>query len=117
MHKDQVHRRCAGGCGDKCIKVKCMGGVWEVRGRCVRGAQEVVGISAERSSAWEVHRSWWGYVQKDQVHGRCTGGGRDKCRKVKCTILYVFITFSFRYTGDPGKLASLQVADLGWVEC
>ena len=33
------------------------------------------------------------------------------------TTLYVFITFSFRYTGNPGKLAGLQVADLGWVEC
>ena len=31
-----------------------------------------MGISAERSNAWE-------------VHGRCTGGGGDKCRKVTCT--------------------------------
>ena len=39
--------------------------------RCVGGGHEVVGISAERSNACEVHR-------------RCTGGGGDKCRKVKC---------------------------------
>ena len=43
----------------------------QVRRRCVGGAQEVVGISAERSSAQE-------------VVGRCVGGGGDKCRKVKC---------------------------------
>ena len=23
-------------------------------------------------------------MQKGQVHGRCAGGGGDKCRKVKC---------------------------------
>ena len=44
----------------------------QVRGRCTEGAQEVVGISAERSSARE-------------VCGKCAGGGGDKCRKVKCT--------------------------------
>ena len=58
--------RCAGGGGDKCRKVKCTGGAWEVnrrcagsvrevRGKCAGGAREVVGISAERSSAREVH--------------------------------------------------------------
>ena len=41
--------RCAGGGGDKCRKVKCAGGAWEV-----------VGISAERSSAQEVRGRWWG---------------------------------------------------------
>ena len=56
----EVCRRCTGGGGDKCRKVKYMG--------CVR---EVVGISAERSSVWE-------------VHGICMGGGGDNCRKVKC---------------------------------
>ena len=44
----EVHGRCAGGGGDKCRKVKCAG-----------GAREVVGISAERSSAREVHGRWW----------------------------------------------------------
>ena len=53
------HNRVSGG-WDKCRKVKYMGGV-----------REVVGISAERSSVWE-------------VHGICMGGGGDKCRKVKC---------------------------------
>ena len=43
----------------------------QVRGRWWGGAREVVWISAERSSARE-------------VHGRCTGGGGDVCRKVKC---------------------------------
>ena len=33
--EQKVHRRCTGGGGDKCIKVKCVG-----------GAREVVGISA-----------------------------------------------------------------------
>ena len=68
--------------GDKCRKVKCMGGAWEVYRRCAggggdkcrkvkctRGAWEVVGISAERSNAQEVCLRWW----------------VDKCRKVKCT--------------------------------
>ena len=31
----------------------------EVHGRCTGGAQEVVGISAERSSALEVRGRWW----------------------------------------------------------
>ena len=44
----------------------------QVHGKCVGGAQEMVGISAERSSTRE-------------VLGRCVGGGGDKCRKVKCT--------------------------------
>ena len=60
MQKGQVRGRCVGGGGDKCRKVMCMGGVLEV-----------VGISAERSSVWE-------------VVGRCAGGRGDKCRKVKC---------------------------------
>ena len=87
MQKGQVRRRCAGGGGDKCRKVKCTGGggdkckkvkcagsAREVRRKCVgtgaerSGVQEVVGISAERSSAREVQ---W-------------GGGGDKCKKVKC---------------------------------
>ena len=33
----EVHGRCAGGGGDKCRKVKCMGGVQQVRGRWVGG--------------------------------------------------------------------------------
>ena len=45
-----LHCRCAGGGGDKCRKVKCAG-----------GAQEVVGISAEKSNACKVCK-------------RCTGG-------------------------------------------
>ena len=71
MQKGQVHGRCAGGGGDKYRKVKCVGGAQEVNRRCtgsVRevhgrytgGAREVVGISAERSSAWEVRGRWWG---------------------------------------------------------
>ena len=64
----EVHGRCAAGGGDKCRKVKCV----EVCGRCTggggdkcrkvecaRGAQEMVGISAERSNVQEVHRRWW----------------------------------------------------------
>ena len=39
------------------------------------------------------------------------------CVQFHLTKFYVFILFLFRYTGDPGKLAGLQVADLGWVEC
>ena len=62
MHKGQVCGRCVEGGGDKCIKVKCAGGVLEVVGikvkctggggdkcikvKCMGGAQEVVGISA-----------------------------------------------------------------------
>ena len=49
-----------GGSGDKCRKVKCVG-----------GALEVVGISAERSNVQKVCR-------------RCIGGGGNRCRKVKC---------------------------------
>ena len=37
-----------------------MGSEQEVHGKCAGGAREVVGISAERSSAWEVHGRWWG---------------------------------------------------------
>ena len=37
MQKGQVHRRCAGGGGDKCRKVKCAGGAREVCGRCAGG--------------------------------------------------------------------------------
>ena len=74
MQKGKMHRRCAGGGGDKCRKVKCTGGarevvgisaersnVWEVCGRCAAGVWKVVGISAERSNACKVHR-------------RCAGG-------------------------------------------
>ena len=65
--------RCTGDGGDKCRKVKCTGGAWEVVGisterstaqevcrRCRLGVREVVGINAERSNVWEVCGKWWG---------------------------------------------------------
>ena len=91
MQKGQMHGRCTGGGGDKCRKVKCAGGGGD---KCAGGAQEVVGISAERSSAQELHGKCVGGVREvvgisaerssaREVRGRCTGGGGDKCRKVK----------------------------------